>query len=92
MLKKIGRILIPVIIIIVGIVPGILICTVCMSIIENAGKIHMTEYFETTMSGSIGILFGTGILFLYMKKKNTWNVILNAKEELSVKNICGMMY
>lgn len=88
MLKKIGRILIPVIIIIVGIVPGILISTVCMSIIENAGKIHMTEYFKTTMSGSIGILFGTGILFLYMKKKNTWNVILDAKEELSVKNIC----
>ncbi|MBD5545490.1 MAG: hypothetical protein HDR01_14920 [Lachnospiraceae bacterium] len=69
MLKKIGRILVLAIVMTVGTFAGTLISTICMSIIENVGKIAMTEYFEISMSGSIGILFGTGMLLLYMKKK-----------------------
>lgn len=88
MLKKMGRILLLGIIVIAGTFAGTLISLMGMTIIGNMGKITMTEYFSTGMSGSIGIVFGAGILLLYMKKSSIWKMVLDTGEKLSVGKMC----
>ncbi|MBD5134373.1 MAG: CPBP family intramembrane metalloprotease [Lachnospiraceae bacterium] len=88
MLERLGRNLILVTATMAAIIVGILIATIFLTMLGNAGNVEMSEYFSTYMSGTIGIVLGTCILWLYMKRSDRWNVCLNTKEEVYVKMMC----
>ncbi|MCM1119670.1 MAG: CPBP family intramembrane metalloprotease [bacterium] len=89
MVRKTGRILKLIAVAVVGVAAGTVVSVLGMAILGEAVKLPMTEYFETSMSGSLGIVLGTGLLLLYMRKSQTWREALGAGGKCSAAKLCG---